>query len=102
MSVQIYGDLVPELEPERAGVVMTPTVPLPFGEDAPTRYRLMVLERYGVKGEAAWRTLVETSRALIERMPENEFVHQQAWLCGLHGDGGRLVAVLRERQAASC
>lgn len=97
MTIQIFGDLVPALEPEQPGVVMTPALPLPFGEDAPQRYRLAILGRYGEAGKEGWETLVSMSRELLKRMPDNEFVQQQAWLCGLHQDGGRLVALLRTR-----
>lgn len=99
-AVLIYGDEVSFLGAEEGEVDTShgAGIPLPFGEDVPERYRQVVLAAHGGRGELAWARLQATSREMLQSLPENPFVQQQAWLCGLHKDGGPHVALMRERQ----
>lgn len=58
--------------------------------EAPRIYRGKT-EAYWKNWPGAWTRLCELSAAALAKLPDNEFVRAQAWLCGI-GDGGPRVA----------
>jgi len=65
----------------------------PLCEDAPAIYRERFIKRWTVggringlpdlKGEVCWERLRELVGSLLQQLPDNEFVLEEAWLAGL-------------------
>lgn len=67
-------------------------------DDIPPCYKNLILDRWGEQG---WKRLQYFTQAILDKRPENPSVQEQAWIAGLHPDGGEYIANLRQRYAAS-
>lgn len=74
-----------------AGELSSHSVELPFDETIRDRFRQYVAGSYTNHPEA-WERLRELVGERLTRLPDNEFVLRDAWLCGLIEDGGPKVS----------
>lgn len=73
-------------------------IELPFDETIRERFRAMIEARY-TNFPAAWDRLCELERGMLDRLPDNPFVLQDAWVCGLIDDPPEFVRGLYIRLA---
>lgn len=96
-SARLYGPALTFQAGPEGRLVNGDSVVLPFSEDAPARFRRRFDKSWAKSrySDRAWPRLLELVASKLEELPDNPFVLEEAWLCGLHLDGGPRVAGAR-------
>lgn len=76
-----------------------PRPTLPFDETVRERFKQRTIANFSNRPQA-WARLGELIAAKLQALPDNPFVRQDAWLCGLTEDGGPYVQGLFDRLQA--
>lgn len=96
----IFGDVLTYQYSDEGQICtqMGASMELTFDETVRERYQAAIRAEYA-DFPGAWERLVELSRKSLEALPDNPFAQEQAWLCGVHPDGGERVAKIRQQAA---
>lgn len=54
-----------------------------------------------VHGKCKWKRLQELVAQMLSKLPDHEYVVAAAWIAGVHPDGGKEIAALRQRYQKS-